>query len=81
METADTSIPLLPGPRLDHAEALGRTTCVFTRLEFQSLSKEREVHVETAGILRKLCVLGYTGGVTIVDAEAWEEMPLRFRRV
>jgi hypothetical protein len=58
METADTSTPLLPGSRLDHAEARGRTTCVLSRLEFQSLCKERMVQVEPAGILRELGVLG-----------------------
>jgi len=78
METADTSIALQPGSRLDHAETQGRTTCVFTRLDFQPLCKEREVQVEPAGILRELGVLGYAGAVTIFDAEAWEETPLRF---
>jgi len=71
----------LTASRLDQVEARGRTTCVITRLEFETLCREREVRAEPAGILRELGVLGYAGAVTIFDAEDWEESPLRFRRL
>jgi hypothetical protein len=77
MEPTDTSIPLPPGSRLDHAEVRGSTTWVPTRLDFKSLCKEREVQVEAAGILRERGVLGSAGAGTFFDAEAWEEASQR----